>query len=536
MLRLDDLPLQPAKPELVVTAANDIHGLDLLGLRAPAEAVANRFIDGITTITPVVRYFSLRAWLILRYVRLDGLNSWKAFSTFAAKVEAAIAYASKLAENPTPGVVGRNIATGIVNNTDSKLTLGKLTKILAVQIYAAPSEALGLGEGSGEVPSLTIERGLPLAESFGAAVGNDDVLAEISVRDEEQFFERARLADFGRRFTLAVPSPAERQHLLAAIIPNKPRAIELRRIASYCLLLHLSQALGRAISESDVYAATSQGVLAEIPEDLHLVCDGWTQFAVRDLLTLVHESAVALVLQQLSQVVQPEKRQPFREVIAALVAADLDSSLSGLGLGVKADQPISDLYEAVISSCGPASEIRGLRRWPGALSEPVLFEKASWLHSATGLCLVPIAWIIAAHRMEPGIHSRMNGFDLDASAGSYRLGVGAVVLPEVRRWRTESLSIRAIVAWLIHRSVDQHLRIAWSRLAREPYKDVALIRSDGDDWIYQKDFSPGRATSRLYQALNWLRQLCLVDDGGMTTEGASVLEAGLATLRRCGRG
>jgi hypothetical protein len=360
MLRLDEIPLEPATPELVVTEAHNIAGLDLLGLRAPAEAVANRFIDGITTITPTVRYFSLRSWLILRYLKLGGLNDWQAFSTFAAKVEAAIAYASKLAEDPTPGVVGRNVAAGIVNKTDGALTLKKLTQNLAVQIYAAPSEALGLGEGTGEVPRLTRERGLPLAESFGAAVDDDDVLGEISVSDEGQVFERARLADLGRRFTLAMPSADERQRLIAAIIPTEPRAIELRRIASYCLLLNLCQVLGRAINESDVYAAASQELLTEIPEDLHLVCDGWTQFAVRDLLVLVHESAVASVLQQLSQVIQPENRQPFREVIAALVAADLDSSLSGLGLGVKAVQPLDGLCSPCPSplSCSSRQERR----------------------------------------------------------------------------------------------------------------------------------------------------------------------------------
>ena len=112
MLKLDELAHQPANPELVVSEANDTHGLDLLGLRAPAESVANRLINGVTTVTPTIRYFSLRSWLILRYLKLGGLKSWDAFSRFAAKAEAAIACASNVVGDPSRGVVGRHGAAG----------------------------------------------------------------------------------------------------------------------------------------------------------------------------------------------------------------------------------------------------------------------------------------------------------------------------------------------------------------------------------------------------------------------------------------
>jgi hypothetical protein len=532
MLKLDELALQPASPELVVSEANDTHGLDLLGLRAPAESVANRLINGVTTVTPTIRYFSLRSWLILRYLKLGGLKSWDAFSRFAAKAEAAIACASNLVADPSPGIVGRNGAAEIVTKTNGEITLRRLTKILAAELYAGPSEALGFGESSGEVPSLTPERGLLLAESFDAVVGAEDVLSEISLEHDEQTVDRARLAQFGNSFSMARPSMGERERLVAALIPKEPHHSELRRIASYCLLLHLSQALGRTIEESDVYKAVSQHSLAEIPEELHLICDGWVRFVVRDLLVLVHEAAVSNVLRQLSQVPRQEKRQPFREVIAALASSALDSGFVGLGIQINASQPIRDLCASVTASCGPTEELRGLRRWSGTLSETLLFEKKVWLQSAEGLSLLPVAWIIAAHRLELGLNSKTVASELDDIAGAYRIGVGAVVLPEVTKWRASSMSVRDVIAWLIHRSVDQHLRIAWSRLAREPYKDVGLIRSDGDDWIYQKDFNPGRATSRIYQAISWLRQLGLLVDSGLTDEGSDLLDAGLATLRR----
>ena len=45
---------------------------------------------------------------------------------------------------------------------------------------------------------------------------------------------------------------------------------------------------------------------------------------------------------------------------------------------------------------------------------------------------------------------------------------------------------------------------------------LAPLQSDGDEWVFLKNFRAGRATSRLYQALNWLDQLALLDDAGVT--------------------
>jgi hypothetical protein len=535
MQKIEDVALEPGIAELVVSEAKEVSGLDLLGLRAPAEAVANRLINGVTTVTPAIRYFSVRAWLTLRYLKLGGLKSWDAFTVFAAKVESAIAYAGQIAKDPTPGLVGRDGATTELSKLGTTLTLKRLTKILAINVYGGPAEALGLGEGGGEVPTLTSQRGVPLAEAFGAQLEEGSALNSISLGDEEQELQQEQLAALGQVFSIAKPSANERQVLIDALVPKLPRkgdlGAELNRIASYCLLLHLSKTLGRAVLERDVFEAASQPSLDAIPEELHVICDGWVQFAVRDLLVMVHEAAVANVLRELSQGQGSEKRQPSKHVVWSLASQNLESGLSGLGLPTEPDQPISDLYSAVNAVIGLRQDVRGICRWSGHLSESLLLEHQHWMSSADGLGLLPVAWIIAAQRLEPGIRSEDPRFQLDVQAGVYRIGVGAVVLPEVKLWVNSPRTVRELTAWLIQRSVDQHLRIAWSRLAREPYKDVGLLRSDGDDWVFQKEFEAGRATSRLYQAVNWLRQLELVNDSGITDRGSQLLAEGLVTLR-----
>ena len=86
---------------------------------------------------------------------------------------------------------------------------------------------------------------------------------------------------------------------------------------------------------------------------------------------------------------------------------------------------------------------------------------------------------------------------------------------------------------LLQRTVDQHLRIAWTRLRFEGSgKDVAVISSDGRRWSYRKPFYPGRSASRIDQAISWLKQLGLCDDTGLTEDGQGYRQRNLEVLER----
>ena len=307
------------------------------------------------------------------------------------------------------------------------------------------------------------------------------------------------------------------------------------RIASYCLLLHLSAALGREVNEVDVFAAVSQHILNEIPEELHSICDGWAQFAVERSSGASPRSGGVQRFTAALAGNWPQKEGQFaREVISALVSQNLDSGLSGLGVNVKADQPVRDLYEAVLwAALGETVVVRGLRRWSGSLSESLLFEKASWLPASEGLGLLPVSWIIAARRMEPGIKGnstwdsssthKLASIVLESERLCFqKLILGARVRRQFARSRHGSCNVRLTNTFVLHGLVSR-----WSHT-----RTFGLIRSDGDDWVYQKDFYAGRATSRIYQAINWLRQLNLIDETGITAAGSELLQSGLATLRQ----
>ena len=62
--------LQPS--DWLTSGAVITGGLDLLGLRLPVQFIGGTLLDGVTTVTPSVRYLAFRAWLIHRYGQTGG--------------------------------------------------------------------------------------------------------------------------------------------------------------------------------------------------------------------------------------------------------------------------------------------------------------------------------------------------------------------------------------------------------------------------------------------------------------------------------
>lgn len=83
-------------------------GQDLLGLRLPVQTIGNSLLNGITTITPSVRYLTFHAWIAHIYMQARLPDQWDSFKEFASHVEAAIALGSILSNPDAVGVLGRD--------------------------------------------------------------------------------------------------------------------------------------------------------------------------------------------------------------------------------------------------------------------------------------------------------------------------------------------------------------------------------------------------------------------------------------------
>src|SRR3989338_885747 len=128
------LPQSRPLPAWIDIGAMENRGLDLLGLRLPVQVLGETLFDGITTITPSIRYLSFRAWIIHLYLQRRLPDSWKDFKRFASRIEAAIAYGSLLQGAGAPGVLGSDKATELLATDVDALPLTDLVMQPAISI------------------------------------------------------------------------------------------------------------------------------------------------------------------------------------------------------------------------------------------------------------------------------------------------------------------------------------------------------------------------------------------------------------------
>ena len=523
-------------PEWVNSGANPVHGLDLLGLRLPVQVLGNALFNGVTTITPSVRYLSVLCWTIHVYGNARRPDSWEEFTEFAARVEAAVAVGNMLVDDTIVGIIGATEARKLAGSEDDPIALRKLVSQLATSIYSNPSEQLGLTVSRGDsFPGLSRERGLVLAGVFSDSSMSTALGRELSKGSAPESVARNTLEEFGQIVAFDRISDAETEVLIEAILPRVPRPEERPRLQTYTCLLALAEQLGAIPSESALFNE-AETLDRTLPEVFESVLDGWLRYRVRDLIAYVHEVAfreIVVTLQQESKRLSGAIKAS--QVVELLMASTDDQTealrdllLAGSGEDVRA-LSFRTLNERCINAFGSGVSQRGLQRGDGQLRESRIIEIAASA-SAGVLAMVPVSWSLAVWRSDSWEDYSEDSFE-GGTAGWSRIGLFEVIRPAVQRYLEEDWSLQEVIADLTYRTAEQHLDIAWSRMATDSARDVAVFLSDADSWhARSRDFSPGRTASRISQATNWLRQLGLLDDG-LTPEGKVVLKRCLETMQ-----
>lgn len=538
-----DLPDTLPPPEWVDTGAEPIRGLDLLGLRLPVQVLGNSLLTGVTTITPTVRYISIHAWLVHSYAQARHPDRWSDFRSFAATSESAVVLGNLLLDPATVGLIGSDKGREILASGNRPLHLGQLVKQLAVSIYANPSFQLGLAfsRDSG-IPGLSEERGLPLAESVLARVRGSELGERISAGQAPAEASPEQLQELGQRLAIREVPGEEKQLLLAALLPDTPRPSDLPRIETYAALLFLARELGRAPQEMDLFAAAREAE-RPLPIEFHRILDGWLRYSVRDLLSTVGESVFKVLVATLERLAEGDERAVrSSRVLDSLLGFEDEhrEALHALGLAEAAESvwslTFSDLYDRVASQLmDPKACSGGLDRWTSPLHEWSVMESALALGPGS-LSLLPVAWCLAVFRAAPWDAAEAGSFEGRADIGWARLGLDEVVRPTVAQFRSEGTGLLEATRELALRTIDQHLRVAWSRMATDMKRDIAALTTDGADWRSRgKTVVADRTASRLPQAIGWLHQLGLIEDFGVTDEGGEVLNKALCTLTEARR-
>jgi hypothetical protein len=391
-------------PLWIESGAKQIKGLDLLGLRLPVQVIGNSLLTGVTTITPSVRYLSLRAWITYVYLQARQPDDWKPFKDFAARVEAAIALGSLIADPDVAGVLGAVEARNLINSGEDPLRLKALVYQLAVSVYAGPSDQLGITyQRESGIPGLTKERGAPLANFVNEWLCRSELGGAFSHVSPVGRASLTQLKEFGAFASIGRIPEEERSLLVSILLPPEPRPEDVNRLTSYTLLLFLSDQLGRAPNEKDLFAAayTKKGSL---PYEFQAVIDGWLRYCVRDMLAATHEAVLQQITAALERLSEEERfSTPVFDLVQSLVARvdDHREALRDLEVLRAGESPLTlsfrDFFARIEElTCKGLEEENGLLRWLGHLNETATYETA-FANGAGALAVLPLAW--------PGVQS-----------------------------------------------------------------------------------------------------------------------------------
>ncbi len=532
------LPETIEAPVWVDSGAVITGGLDLLGLRLPVQFIGGTLLDGVTTVTPSVRYLAFRAWLIQRYGQSGQPDRWQNFTDFAARMESALVLGNLTQDRSINGLIGADEALARLDANTPQVSVSALVKSPASTIYAGPSDQLGLTKTRDDaVPGLVIQRGVPLATAVDQRLSHIPLVDQLLTQLELGQVPLDDLRELGAVTRIDQIPDDERELLIAAIFPATPLAKEVARIGTYASLLALAATLNARPTERDLLdTACSMGRFGE--PILDHIADGWTTYCVRDAIAVTQESVMAAVMDEIMASPDGGLSGVDRDVIVGTLmerVEDHDSAMRDIGLLADGesvtDLSFRDLQTRIEDRVSSGRvQTRGINRWPDRLMETMLYRRA--LTSGAGaLSLAVVAWVLAVVRVGDGVREKSKEYGGLSYQGWRRLGLRDVLLPEVERFHRENRSMRDVAAELAYRTVQQHLQITWSRLQVDLRRDVALLTAEGNQWFSRgKGFAAGRTASRIEQALGWLGQLKLIDEGGITVDGYLVLQRAFKVL------
>lgn len=528
-------------PEWIESGSQLTDGLDLLGLRLPVQTIGGTLLNGVTTVTPSIRYIAIRAWLIYRYGQSHFPDSLSQFTHFSLYAESALVLGNLIENRSMNGLIGADDGIIRLDSTESQIDISPLVKTPAATVYAGPSYELGISwSRDNKVPGISAERGKPLALAFEKSMYGISLVNKMFDQNPPRQASREELAELGKEARIDQIPDSEREALIAALLPIAPLSNEeFARIGTYAALLKLAKDKGTRPTEKDFFTAACS--LTRFGEPLlDLTADGWLTYCVRDAIAISQEAVLDALIDEVKA--SPEGGRSGVNGLSVILqllerVEEHNAPLRNLGL-IQPSESVADFtfreLVARVEECVSAGlkKERGICRWSSGLTEMNLYNMA--LSSGAGaLSLAVVIWIVAALRVGTAVSENLLGIENLSYQGWRRLGLREVILPEMARLLREDPPVRNVAADFGYRVIQQHLGIAWSRLQVDLKRDVALITSEGNRWFSRdKTFRAGRTQSRLLQALGWITQLKLIDVNGTTADGDYVLTGAMQALSK----
>lgn len=517
---LDEIDLGPGFPEW--TELGQETGLDPLGMQRPIELVYQSLLPGISTITLRLRYYSFFAWLLEAYAKKPGVtNEYEAFRRFQRRAEALFALTCARGEvelgvagiewaNRQLGMVDPENADALVDfrtgadpESDANLRYLRNKGGAFGGIYASQMREMGLVKM--DDPNLPVpfckDAALPLVDAFQQAIGDlADVFLETVAAGEVTLFTLDRLAPI--KPTNINPGSPEQHELAAILFGRHASAAESDQTRSQTLkmLLRLAAQRGRP-PKSEESKWDWFGVTTGVDEgmDSSELQPVWALYQASDLFRLAYETLLFAGLRILTN--------------APPNSVSLDGVIEGVTdmAGLPGNQSLQEWIHEQIDVSDPEHHAKTAAH---AMQES--------LTAADDEQAVRSAWSLIAALSLKGKQLDRSVLEWLGSAEHFQSLVSEMNFIESRH----GLPVQTALAELLRERIfRRHLWVA-SRKFRNQKAYTFLFEPDDGALRFRDFFRVSPSSPRIDQAVQFLRDVKLLDDRGVTPLGLEELERG----------
>lgn len=488
-------------------------GLDPLGIQNSGVLLYQALLPGISNVTLRMRYYCYYCWVSETYARSGASDDFEAWRTWLRKAEALYALVAAYAEETGVGgtewangrlAVGKKVidfAAAASTDRSQKLYLRQALGVFG-GAYFSQMEEMGLFTYNKHgIQIATRELGKRAATLFADAIGPDVAkllrrkIADASVRVREL-----------QRLSAIAPSGieedgAEREFYEMLLFAEGNTASEnaRSRSASLRLVLHTARAIEATPGPEDVRWHLFDTPAGPLPSELEAQRLNWEVYNCQDLMQVAAASLLAWAISLLNSA---DGGLPIPEIRAQVV--DELTSQSEMGFA------------------GSWREFRsGINRETYDFRE-TWNQLTNWRGAPDEKAMAAVQLMAALHQRtldRPDLAGRIDqGFPMRGMAHSLRTELSWLASEE------DQTVIEKIADYMIERVVRRHSWVAMQKLRRQRDYTFLFEVRDGR-LIYLKGYQPVATTPRLMPAIQFLEDIYLLDEGGLTPRAHSLLEA-----------
>lgn len=494
------------------TERNPKRGLDPLGMQYTGVQVYQTLLPGLSNVTLRARYYGLYCWaseIYAMHVGSDDIDAWRNFIRSLEALHALVAVA--VGENG--GVAGVQWAERTLNQGDGTIDFSEGASIVEGadkylqqsfgiygQAYVSQLDTLGLFDnGGGELHDLPMRTalGLSFANAFSASIG----------ADAESLFVTSIMAKRIRREDLVrlapvlpsnIPEGAETDLIETLLFAQFEDASDddISRSRSLMLILHTADQLGRIPTSDEVRELLFDGDL-KLPNELEVQRLWWETYQTQDM----WQVAAATLLEWVSDLVN--------EFVDGRSLSELETEVTARLLNYWPGQALTSWDE--FRSGSPIENKELNAKWHMLLQRRGGVEARSFVAFELMGCL--------GRRLEAREDLRIRTAEVMDKGGYSRSIWTELTWLESR----SGMQISKLLAqYVAQRVAARHVSVATQKLRRQ--NDYTFLFEPRDGRLtYRARYQPAATSPRLGAAIQFLRDIKLIDQNGLTARGRSMI-------------